>query len=63
MQGTQVTPGLDDPGEDRLGPLTNIWSRKMGDDMKVSVLRNAFRIYNMKRSRTRLGEMVINLAT
>ena len=42
MQGTQVTPGLDDPGEDRLGPLTNIWRRKMGDEMKVSGMRSGF---------------------
>lgn len=63
MQGTQVTSGLDDPGEDKGGPLTRIWSRKMDDERKVSVLRNACKIYKMKGSRTILGKMVINLAT
>lgn len=39
MQETQVTSGLDDPGEDNVGIPTNVWSRNMDDERKSLLIR------------------------
>lgn len=37
-QGAQVTSGMDDPGGEKFGPFTSVWSKKIDNESRVPVL-------------------------